>query len=175
MKPKTVGRETGNSPTQDDSVLRIRATHTYHATGNGLLAGTRLLTLDGELPVEYLNIGDRIITRDAGLSILRDVRVIDADCDIVRVRAGSLGHNRPDTDTELPATQRVLVRDWRAQALFDMKAALVPLRRLIDGTFVSLEARRRVRLVQLCFDAPHILYADGLEVESALAERVTSL
>lgn len=166
MKPKTVGREMGASPLQDESVRQSRAEYSKPSTQNGLVVGTRLLTLDGEMPVEFLSSGDRIITRDAGLSILRDIRVIDADCEMVRVRAGSLGHTRPDSDMILPATQRVLVRDWRAQALFDMKAALVPVKRLADGAFVTLEARRRVRLIQLCFDAPHILYADGLEVES---------
>lgn len=162
MKPKTVGRGAGTSPVLDESVQQARAESTF----NGLPVGTRLLTLDGEMPVEYLAPGDRIITRDIGLSILRDIRVIDADCHCVTVRAGSLGHTRPETDMVLPATQRVLVRDWRARALFGMKAALVPASRLVDGDFVTLGPKRRMRLIQLCFDAPHILYADGLEVES---------
>lgn len=170
MKPKTVGRHAGTSPVRDESVPSNGA-HSQDSLSrnNGLLPGTRLLTLDGELPVEFLSPGDRIITRDSGMAVLRDVRVMDADCETVTVRAGSLGHTRPDADMVLPATQRVLVRDWRAEALFGMKAALVPVKRLVDGDFVSVGPKRRMRLIQLVFDAPHILYADGLEVESAVS------
>ena len=40
----------------------------------------------------------------------------------------------------------------------------MPARRLIDGEFVSEGAKRRVKLHELVFDRPHIIYADGLEV-----------
>ncbi|TCP61904.1 hypothetical protein EV663_10389 [Rhodovulum bhavnagarense] len=42
-----------------------------------LCEGTIVLTLDGALPVEFLSVGDRIITR-AGARILRDIRRDDA-------------------------------------------------------------------------------------------------
>lgn len=163
MKPNTVGRASGQIPQSDTSGSDERVVYLH----NGLLAGTRLWTLDGEMPVEFLTPGDRIITRDRGMSVLRDVRVIDALCETVRIKAGSLGHKRPDEDMVLPASQRVLVRDWRAQALFGEAQALVPASRLVDGQFVTRGPRERTRLVQLIFDAVHILYADGLEVESA--------
>ena len=51
------------------------------ATGvSGLLLGTPVLTLDGELPVEHLFAGDRIITRDGVARPARDPGAAVASC-----------------------------------------------------------------------------------------------
>lgn len=175
MKPKTVGRASEFFPSPGPAGIGARSDEHSLYPHNGLLAGTRLWTLDGEIPVEYLAPGDRIVTRDVGMAVLRDVRVIDATGKTVRIKAGALGHTRPDEDMVLPATQRVLVRDWRAQALFGTHQALVAAARLVDGQFVTGGAPEALRLVQLVFDAPRILYADGLEVESAAAVDATTV
>ncbi len=130
----------------------------------GFAAGSIILTLDGALPVEFLSPGDRVITRDQGMAILRGVRRTEVTCDMVSIMAGTLGHTRPEHDTLLPAEQKVLLRDWRAQALFGAPQALAPARKLIDGEFIRRAGRRTITLFQLEFDAPHILYVDGMEL-----------
>jgi len=40
---------------------------------SGICAGTTIMTLDGEIPVEHLSVGDRIITRDSGMSIIKAI------------------------------------------------------------------------------------------------------
>ncbi len=92
---------------------------------SGFVLGSNILTLDGELPVEFLSVGDRIITRDAGMVVLRDVKVIEVECPMVWIMGGSLGHDKPEDDTYLLASQKVLVRDWRAKALTQQNQALV--------------------------------------------------
>ncbi|MEZ5716368.1 MAG: Hint domain-containing protein [Paracoccaceae bacterium] len=62
----------------------------------GFVPGGIVLTLDGALPVEHLVPGDRIVTRDTGMAILRGVERFGALCDSVAVRAGTLGADRPD-------------------------------------------------------------------------------
>ncbi|WP_323765491.1 Hint domain-containing protein [Marinovum sp.] len=136
---------------------------------SGLLAGTRLWTMEGDLPVQYLSPGDRIITRDSGMVRLGSVTLREVSCVTVRIKAGSQGHTRPEDDLVLPATQPVLVRDWRAQALFGASQVMVPISRLVDGQFVTLGARETLRLIELRFDRPHILYADGIEIACATA------
>ena len=37
---------------------------------NGLLAGTQVRTLDGLIPVEFLEPGDRIVTRDGARQLM---------------------------------------------------------------------------------------------------------
>ncbi|ETX30664.1 Hint domain-containing protein [Roseivivax isoporae] len=161
MEPITVRRGTGLDPVRTEFVVR-----------NALVAGTDIYTLDGTLPVEVLAPGDRVITRDSGVAMLRAVRTRRLVLDVVRIRAGSLGNARPDRDVILPAAQEILVRDWRAQALFGQAQALVPARRLCDGEFVAALGRREVTVVELVFDAPHIVYADGLEVAAHVADLV---
>ncbi|EAR52238.1 hypothetical protein OG2516_02339 [Oceanicola granulosus HTCC2516] len=133
----------------------------------GFCAGTSLMTMDGELPVEHLGAGDRIITRDSGMAVLREVRVRDVELTPIRIKAGSLGHTRPDRDMLIAPDALVHIRDWRAEAMFGARAAMVPARRLIDGEFISPAARTTARVYDLVFDRQHVLYADGLEVASA--------
>ncbi|MHA6323535.1 Hint domain-containing protein [Roseivivax sp. CAU 1753] len=159
MEPKTVRRASGGTaPLRHDSIRHMH---------NALAAGTSVLTLDGTMPVEYLSPGDRVITRDSGMAVLCDVIIRKGPVDAVSIRAGTFGHTRPDQDALMPATQEVLIRDWRAKALFGSDRALVPVARLVDGEFVRALGPREMTLVALVFDAPHIVYADGLEVAAA--------
>lgn len=133
----------------------------------GLPMGTTVLTLDGALPVEHLTPGDRVVTR-AGVRRLAAVTVTAVrDAAMVAVAPGALGHDRPDWPLLLPAAQTVLVRDWRAQAMFGAPAALVPVARLVDGTFLVHQMVAEVRLFALHFDAPAVVYADGVEAGCA--------
>jgi hypothetical protein len=130
----------------------------------GLPAGTTVMTLDGEIPVELLAAGDRVITRTSGMAILQRIDVVEAPVSMIRVLAGSLGHTRPGRDMRLGPDTLVHIRDWRAQALYGKATAAVPARRLVDGEFVSHDGETIERLFSLHFDRPQVIYADGLEV-----------
>ena len=145
---------------------------TRHDTG--IPGASLIMTLDGEGEVTDLRPGARIITRDSGAAVLRRVRRRRVVARSVHVRAGSLGHNRPDHDAILAAGQPVLVRDWRALALFGAPQALMPAERLVDGEFVTLRDPAPMVLHDLEFDTPHVLYVDGLEVASALVRVATT-
>ena len=130
----------------------------------GMLAGTMVRTLEGVLPVEYLTPGDRIVTR-SGMRRLASVSVVARKMvDLVRIRASTVGHDRPDQDLLLSPSQPVVIRDWRAQALYGVTAAAIPAARLADGEFVCLETHRNVRLFTLRFDDEEVIYAEGLEL-----------
>lgn len=160
MEPKTVRRDRGGLPARHIE---------YPQADNRLVAGTSVLTLDGVLPVEFLAPGDRLITRDSGTATLRAVERDRALVPLVAIRAGTLGNARPEGDILLPERQEVLVRDWRAPALFGASAALVPALRLVDGTYIRALGAVEVETVRLILDAPHILYAEGLELASGQA------
>lgn len=134
---------------------------------NALPAGMVVLTLDGAIPVEFLNVGDRVITRDSGVATLSQVSSTRRRTDAVGIRRGTLGVSRPDRDAVVPARQELLVRDWRAGVLFGASQALVPAARLIDGEFIRSVGTVELDLFELRFDRPHILYADGMELASA--------
>jgi len=162
MKPNSV---------RDDASLSTLSAPRRDA---GLMAGSRIMTLRGEFRVDALQPGDRVITRDSGTAMLRAIRRRRIRAPVVNIAARSLGHDRPDRDTILPAGQPVLIRDWRAQALFGAPQALVPAARLVDGEFVTLQAAAPLTLFDLEFDTPHVLYVDGLQVASYTGHNVTT-
>lgn len=130
----------------------------------GIAQGTRVLTLQGALAVEFLEPGDRVITR-AGARVLRRVEVaVVQDAAVVAVAPGALGRDRPDAAIHLPAAQPVVLRDWRAQALFGAPEVAVPVARLADGEFLRLDRVAELRLFRLVFDAAEVVYADGVEL-----------
>ncbi|WP_371059357.1 Hint domain-containing protein [Rhodosalinus sp. 5P4] len=135
----------------------------------GIPAGAIVYSKDGELPVEYLCPGDRIITRDRGLATLRAVTWRRARMRRIRFPARVMGQLRPIRDTALPGCQGVLIRDWRAKALYGAEQAIIPAARLVDGTCVTDEGVAEWTLFTLKFDSPHIVYADGLELAAASA------
>lgn len=144
---------------------QLRARHVVSREPlNAVCAGTLVLTLDGELPVEHLTPGDRIITRTSGTARLFRLRHRRLMVEAVSIAHGTLGNARPDRDVVLPARQEILVRDWRASALFGASQALVPACRLIDGTYIRSLGRQKLDLFELHFETPQILYADGLEL-----------
>lgn len=130
----------------------------------GMLAGTMVRTLDGVLPVEYLTPGDRIVTRNGARRLTSISVQARKMIDLVRIRASTLGHDRPEQDLLVSPGQPILIRDWRASAIFGSPVAAIPASRLADGEFVCLETHRQVRLFTLRFDEDEVIYAEGLEL-----------
>lgn len=155
MKPNTVGRAAAVRTSPRRAALS--------APRGGFLPGTNILSQDGAVPVEYLCPGDRIVTRDAGFARLNDLRWRAAHARMVAFAPGSLGHIDGGAPLILPADQPVLVRDWRAQALFGRSQAVARAIELVDGGFICALPSRSTILLELVFDRPHIVYAGGVE------------
>ena len=139
------------------------------APSQGIVAGTPILTLDGEMPVQFLSPGDRIITRN-GARVLAAVEVtLLQGAEMVRIHASALGHDRPEADLFVAPDQPILVRDWRARALYGRDMALVPAQRLADGDYVRKERVTEARVFTLRFEREEVIYAGGLELGCAPA------
>lgn len=140
-------------------------TQTKISTAAGLCAGSTIMTLEGTLPVEFLSPGDRIITRDSGVAILRDIQISTVNMRPVTIKPGTLGVDRPDGPITMAPGQRVLIRDWRAKALYGEALALVPAERLVDGEYISQAPKAvETQIITLIFDTPHVIYANGMEM-----------
>lgn len=135
----------------------------------GLAMGTPVLTRDGDIPVEFLEIGDAVVTRQ-GARILYSIEVsVISHARMVRIGGVTLGRTSPGADVLVPATQRILVRDWRARAFAGGRQALVPAARLADGEFIRGEILDFVRLYTLGFGQDVVVQAGGLELECSSA------
>lgn len=133
----------------------------------GIVQGTHVMTLRGALPVEALEPGDRVITRQGALRLEHVAMRREASPRLVRVAASALAPERPEADIVLAADQPILVRDWRAPVLAGLPQALMPVGRLTDGEYIRPERNDEARIYTLHFAVPAVIYAHGLELACA--------
>ncbi|MDJ0821127.1 MAG: Hint domain-containing protein [Paracoccaceae bacterium] len=133
------------------------------------VAGTQIATPDGLRPVQSLQPGDLVTTRDHGAQPLRWIgrRVVAALGVMapIRITAGALGDH---ATVMVSPEHRVLVQDIQAHLLFDAPEVLAAAKHLVnDGTIRRAEGGE-VEYVHLLFDRHEILCANGLWSESFL-------
>ena len=140
---------------------RITAVST---TVMAVIAGTPVLTLDGELPVEFLQPGDRILTRAGARRVIQIEVAVVRNARVVRISHGTLGVDCPTEDVTVSAGQEILVRDWRAKTMFGKPHAMIPAARLADGEYIRCETLPEARFFSLSFEDDAVIYAGGLEL-----------
>lgn len=130
------------------------------------LAGTGIATRDGEIPVEELAVGDRVLARFAGTAPVQWIGHRQIDCRRhpdpervwpVCVRRGALGDNVPCRDLWLSPDHAVFIDD-----------VLIPIRQLINGMTILQEPRERVTYYHVELARHDVLTAEGLQAESYL-------
>jgi hypothetical protein len=129
--------------------------------------GTRILTAAGEIPVEALRPGDRVVALTSfGLAEVRWIghrRVHVArhprptSVAPVRVVAGAFGPGRPHRDLLLSPDHAVYV-----------DGALIPVRYLVNGATVAQEVPDFVTYYHVELDRHDVLLAEGMPAESYL-------
>ena len=132
----------------------------------GFVAGTRLLCSDGLIPIEFVRIGERVITRDAGMVRVTEIDRKVVETHFIRIQPHALDGASPIAELLLPLDQMVLARNWRAKGIFGVDRALVEAKSLVDDVFIEVTERRKEILFQVSFSAPDILYVEGIEVGS---------
>ena len=150
--------------------------------------GTYIRTLDGDVLIEDLVVGDRVVTRDHGAqsivwigSSTMSASYVAANKRLrpIHIRKGALGPNQPERDMRVSRQHRILVRDWRAEMLFGKPdGVLVPAFALCnDKTITEERPTEDVTYIHMAFDNHEVVYADGIEAESfhPVAETVAGL
>ena len=138
--------------------------------------GTMILTESGERAVEELSVGDRVWTRDNGFQPIRWCgrrRLSATDLASnpklrpIRIRAGALGKNHPQSDLTVSPQHRILVRSKIAQRMFGTQELLIAARHLteIEGIDEVFDASE-VTYLHLMFDRHEVVMSNGAETES---------
>ena len=137
--------------------------------------GTAILTPSGEVAVEDLKVGDKVVTRDNGLQTIRWVgqkeltgRDLIARPKLrpVLIRAGSLGPNLPDRDMMVSPNHRMLLVSEQAQLLFDETEVLVAAKHLVGMDGVQQVDTVGVGYVHFLCDNHEVVLANGAWSES---------
>ena len=137
--------------------------------------GTFVSTDRGEVLVEELRAGDRVMTRDNGVQTLRWVGRRDlslADLIVkpalrpVEIVRGALGHGLPLRNMKVSPQHRMLVEGARAEMLFGEAEVLVAATHLTGLAGVEQKLTAGISYIHLLFDRHEIICADGAWTES---------
>ncbi len=131
------------------------------------VAGTRIATRHGAVPVEQLRIGDRVRTvLGKDLAPIVWIGQRDVACDRhpnprqvwpVRVAAGAFGRGRPSRDLFLSPDHAVFAR-----------GVLIPIKYLINDLTIAQVQARKVTYYHIELPRHDVLLAEGLPTESYL-------
>jgi hypothetical protein len=167
LAPSGVADQTAGSAGSADPVPQPASDRNAGANNSVcFLEGTRIFGLNGDIPVETMNRGDRLITKSGAMRPVRWVgrRTID-----------SHRHPRPETvwpvriergaiDDGLPERTLYLSPD---HAIY-LDGCLVPAKALVNGRSIVQEQRRSFTYYHIELETHDILLAEGLPTESYL-------
>ncbi len=137
--------------------------------------GTLILTSKGEVPVENLRLGDKVVTRDNGVQEVRwigtkalDGRLLLENPHLrpVLIRKGALGRGLPERDMMVSPNHRMLVANDRTSLLFEDHEVLVAAKHIIDQKGIQQVDAIGVSYVHMMFDSHEVVLGDGTWTES---------
>ena len=137
--------------------------------------GSLILTDAGEVAVEKLTVGDRVLTRDNGFQDIRwlarrDLSVKDLAANAtlcpIRIAEGALGDGLPERDLIVSPQHRMLIAGSRTELLFGEREVLVAACHLLSLPGVSRIYPAGISYIHFLFDQHEIVRADGAWSES---------
>lgn len=130
-------------------------------------SGTLIDTPSGPCPVEHLQPGDLVITKDAGPQelIWTGSRRVDAQGDVapIVISKGVLGNAR---ELVVSPQHRLLLTGWKAELYFGTSEVLVKAKDLVDGDTVFRRPGGKINYHHILFDSHQIVFAEGAATES---------
>lgn len=137
--------------------------------------GTLIATPRGEMPVESLRPGDRVVTRDNGIQEIRwtgenaisgqELR-LNSYLQPVFIKRGALGNGLPEQDMMVSPNHRLLVANDRTQLYFDEPEVLVAAKHLVGIQGVHAVEAIGVTYLHFMFDRHEVVLANGAWTES---------
>lgn len=137
--------------------------------------GTRIATPSGERPVEELQVGDRVHTRDNGIqtivwagqkTVSRASLAVAPQLRPVRIRAGALGNGLPERDMLVSPNHRMLIVSELAELYFEQSEVLVAARHLTTRAGINVVNVPGITYVHIMFANHEVVLADGAWSES---------
>ena len=171
----------GDTLTEVFNVTSTNGASTITITINGVdeppcfTRGTLIETPHGPRPVEELRAGDRVLTADNGVQVIRWIghrklalgpSQADEKLRPVRLKAGSIAPGIPAADVLVSPMHRVLIGGAQSQLLFGQGEVLAAAKHLVNGRTIFTERLPEVEYFHLLFDSHQILVSLNLKSES---------
>ncbi|WP_299648204.1 Hint domain-containing protein [uncultured Tateyamaria sp.] len=134
--------------------------------------GTLIRTPNGDVPVERLGIGDRVLTLDGGAQRItwaaqRMILFPQGDDLPVWIASDTFGSGQPHTRTGVSPRHCLFRRDPAFHMMFDTTEVLMAARDCVDGAnIVQDNGQKAVEYFHFMFDAHALVWANGMLAES---------
>ncbi len=134
----------------------------------GLAQGTHIMTEHGEIPIENLRPGLRLITRDHGMKKLLWVgatRDKQRASPLVRFRKGAINNCR---DLLVCANQHIVLKGAEALMRFGKREVFAKAETFVDHGSIDFEPKQQQTFYQLLMETHEVIYAEASACESFL-------
>ncbi|MBQ0803814.1 MAG: Hint domain-containing protein [Sulfitobacter sp.] len=137
--------------------------------------GTLIATAKGQVRVEDLQPGDRVITRDNGLqeiawvgqkSLTQKDFIARPELKPVLIKAGSLGENMPERDIMVSPNHRMLIADKGASMYFDEPEVLAAAKHFVGKDGICHVDVSQTSYIHFMFERHEVVLSDGTWTES---------
>ncbi|CAN1527628.1 Hint domain containing protein [Paracoccaceae bacterium] len=174
MRPEVLSPSPASDIARCDQINGMRSEPGVLRSSPCFTPGTQITTERGDCPVEQLAVGDRVITRDNGIQVVRWVgqtqlflHDFQAEPHLlpVFIAKGALGKGLPERDMRLSPNHRVLVANARTSLRLSEPEVLVAAKRLTSQGVHVVQSSGTTYLHFMC-DRHEIVLADGIWTES---------
>ena len=137
--------------------------------------GTLIATAKGQIRVEDLKPGDRVITRDNGLQEIAWVGqkhltqkdlIAKPELKPVLIKAGSLGENMPERDMMVSPNHRMLIADKGASMYIGEPEVLVAAKHFVGQEGICHVDVSQTSYIHFMFERHEVVLSDGTWTES---------
>ncbi|GAA6207949.1 Hint domain-containing protein [Cognatishimia sp. WU-CL00825] len=151
---------------------------TVNTLENGVICfanDTLIATMSGQRPVQSLQAGEKIITRDNGLQEIAwigskhlDASALAQQSNLrpVLIKAGALGNNMPERDIMVSPNHRMLIANDITSLLFDERETLVAAKHLVGKDGVEIAAVAETTYHHILFENHEVVLGNGAWSES---------
>ena len=161
----------------EDARVTAPAVSALEATCGAFAHGSLITTENGDVPIEDLLPGDKVLTRDDGPQEVRwigSMSLVPTTSSpkhippkLVRMTENSTGLGRPNRDIIFGEHARLLRRNAACRSLFGTEAAFAPIGAFVDGVqIIEISPISPVKVFHILLDGQHIIQAAGMEMES---------
>jgi len=142
---------------------------------NCFTPGTRISTPRGEVAIETLRPGDRVVTRDNGAQEIRWIGQkplkgpplrLDSRLQPVRIRAGALGPNLPESDLRVSPNHRVLLLGDHPALETAEAEVFVSAKHLVGTKGIAQDAADEATYLHFMCDRHEVVLSNGVWTES---------
>jgi len=130
-----------------------------------VVRGSKIATRRGEVPVEELQAGDEVVSRDKGLAPVRWVGRVFTSNIAVKVPAGAMGRLVPARDCWLAPSARLWMQGAEFEGAFASREVLVPVKDLVGWRGITEDPTASSEFFLVLCDTPSVMIVDGMQVE----------